>query len=269
MSRLARCRILIAAPLIVAATAPFLMAADGAIASRPSTSTSYIIVGFAGGFVRHDNRTTAQCDLRNGFGRAFRKATQSRSLKTGIEKCLQKHSGPGSNHDGVLSDQEKSHAHIILFGHSWGASAVVLLSRELDREKSPSCSRYRSIASKSPGKTIRPSPTTSPRRRTFISRIFPWPRIDYGRRRFEDSDSGQLPFRLPEKTAVVYRGILVSTDLHSEPHAERMLSPPVVPGRRPRAPANRASTRHRRRDSVAANLFCFCVLRALLGVLCG
>ena len=36
------------------------------------------------------------------------------------------------NHDGVLSEQEKSRARIVLFGHSWGASAVVLLARELD-----------------------------------------------------------------------------------------------------------------------------------------
>ena len=41
------------------------------------------------------------------------------------------------NHDGVLSNQEKSQARIILFGHSWGASAVVLLSRELDRAGIP------------------------------------------------------------------------------------------------------------------------------------
>lgn len=42
-----------------------------------------------------------------------------------------------SNHDGILSSQEKSQAHIILFGHSWGASAVVMLSRELDRAGIP------------------------------------------------------------------------------------------------------------------------------------
>ena len=42
-----------------------------------------------------------------------------------------------SNHDGILSNQEKSRARIILFGHSWGASAVVLLSRELDRAGIP------------------------------------------------------------------------------------------------------------------------------------
>jgi pimeloyl-ACP methyl ester carboxylesterase len=41
------------------------------------------------------------------------------------------------NHDGQLSPDEKSHAHIVLFGHSWGASAVVALARRLNREGIP------------------------------------------------------------------------------------------------------------------------------------
>ncbi|MGA8869140.1 MAG: hypothetical protein WB510_19350, partial [Candidatus Sulfotelmatobacter sp.] len=42
-----------------------------------------------------------------------------------------------SNHDGVLSDREKENARIILFGHSWGAAAVVMLARDLQREGIP------------------------------------------------------------------------------------------------------------------------------------
>ncbi len=38
-----------------------------------------------------------------------------------------------TNHDGVLSAEEKARARIILFGHSWGASAAVLLARDLRR----------------------------------------------------------------------------------------------------------------------------------------
>jgi pimeloyl-ACP methyl ester carboxylesterase len=41
------------------------------------------------------------------------------------------------NHDGVLSSEEKARAHIILFGHSWGASAAVLLARDLRRQGVP------------------------------------------------------------------------------------------------------------------------------------
>ncbi len=41
------------------------------------------------------------------------------------------------NQDGTLSDAEKRRAWIVLFGHSWGASAVVTLSRRLEREGIP------------------------------------------------------------------------------------------------------------------------------------
>jgi pimeloyl-ACP methyl ester carboxylesterase len=41
------------------------------------------------------------------------------------------------NHDGVLSDEEKMQSRIILFGHSWGGSAAVLLARDLRRAHIP------------------------------------------------------------------------------------------------------------------------------------
>src|SRR5258708_35356178 len=39
--------------------------------------------------------------------------------------------------DGTLSAEEKQNARIILYGHSWGASAAVTLARELGREGVP------------------------------------------------------------------------------------------------------------------------------------
>jgi hypothetical protein len=42
-----------------------------------------------------------------------------------------------SNHDGVLSTDEKTQARIVLFGQSWGGSAVVLLARQLDHAGIP------------------------------------------------------------------------------------------------------------------------------------
>ncbi len=42
-----------------------------------------------------------------------------------------------TNHDGILSDEEKSRARIVLYGHSWGAQATVLLARELRRDHIP------------------------------------------------------------------------------------------------------------------------------------
>ncbi len=134
MPRLARCRILIAALVILTPT-PSLIAADGAVASRPAATVSYILVGFAGGFTRHDNPRHGPVRLAQRIQRDLPKGAsiqvfENRHRKAAYKAILRV---LDSNHDGVLSDQEKSQARIILFGHSWGAAAVVLLSRELDR----------------------------------------------------------------------------------------------------------------------------------------
>jgi pimeloyl-ACP methyl ester carboxylesterase len=42
-----------------------------------------------------------------------------------------------TNHDGFLSTEEKARARIVLFGHSWGAAAAVLLARDLRRAGVP------------------------------------------------------------------------------------------------------------------------------------
>ena len=139
MPRPARCPILVAVFAIFCATAVSLMAADGAVASRPSATVSYILIGFAGGFERHDNP-------RHGPVRLAQRIRQNLPTGDVIEVFENRHRRAAyktilrlldSNHDGVLSNQEKSQARIILFGHSWGASAVVMLSRELDRAGIP------------------------------------------------------------------------------------------------------------------------------------
>lgn len=133
MFRSARFRILISCLGILVA-APLLAAAKGAVtASQPTPSV--IVVGFVGGFVRHNNPHQQPVLLaqrikasvgNDGFVQVFENRHRKQAYKA-IIRLLDR------NHDGVLSDDEKSQAHIILFGHSWGASAAVLLARELDR----------------------------------------------------------------------------------------------------------------------------------------
>jgi hypothetical protein len=105
----------------------------GAVATV--SPSSYILVGFVGGFVRHNNRyqgpvqlaMSAQRDLpKDSFVQVFENRHRKDAYKA-ILHLLDR------NHDGNLSADEKSQAHIILFGHSWGASAAVLLARELQR----------------------------------------------------------------------------------------------------------------------------------------
>jgi hypothetical protein len=138
MRRVARFRCLVAALAVFMLPAP-LVAADGAVATHPATSPAYIIVGFAGGFVRHDS-------LRHGPVQLAQRIQSSLPKDAAIQVFENRHRKAAyntilrlldSNHDGVLSKLEKSQARIILFGHSWGASAVVMLSRELNRAGIP------------------------------------------------------------------------------------------------------------------------------------
>jgi hypothetical protein len=137
--RLAGSRILVAA-LVMSAAAPLLMAADGgAVVARPPAAPSFIVVGFVGGFVRHNNPHHGPVQLAQRIQRTVPKDTfvqvfENRRRKTAYKTIL---GLLDLNHDGVLSDEERARAHIILFGHSWGASAVVLLARELNRAGIP------------------------------------------------------------------------------------------------------------------------------------
>jgi len=132
---LARYRILAAALSLVAMPAPLLVAADGGGATPPAKSeVSYILIGFVGGFVRHDNphhgpvtfaRHARQYFPKSAHIQVFENRHRKAAFKT-IVRLLD------TDRDGVLSDQEKSRAHIMLFGQSWGGSATVLLAEELE-----------------------------------------------------------------------------------------------------------------------------------------
>lgn len=134
MPRFATSRILLAT-FFVSAVSALVLAEDGAVASRSSANVSTIVIGFTGGFVRHDSPYHGPVKLAkriqnnlpsDSYVRVFENRHRRSAYNT-ILRLLDR------DHDGVLTDDEKERAHIVLFGHSWGASAVVLLARELDR----------------------------------------------------------------------------------------------------------------------------------------
>ena len=115
------------------------VAANGAIEAQPSSKSNYILVGFAGGFVRHNNPHHGPVQLAQRLRReapagtyveVFENRRRKRAYRTVLHLL-------DRNHDGNLSDDEKTQARVILFGHSWGASAVVLLARELEHAGVP------------------------------------------------------------------------------------------------------------------------------------
>ena len=137
MTCFARFRILLAVLAVFAASVP-VTAAEGGVGNLPP-SLSVIVVGFVGGFVRHNNPhqqpvLLAQRIQRDESGNAFVQVFENRHRRTAYNTILRL---LDHNHDGVLSEQERSQARIVLYGHSWGASAVVLLARELRRAGIP------------------------------------------------------------------------------------------------------------------------------------
>jgi pimeloyl-ACP methyl ester carboxylesterase len=135
----ARFPILVTTLAAFAMPAPLLIAADGAVGIRPAAATSCILVGFAGGFVRHDNLEHGPVKLAQRIQHSdppgvYIQVFENRHRRAAYQTILHL---LDINHDGILSPQEKAQARIILFGHSWGASAAVMLSRELNRDGIP------------------------------------------------------------------------------------------------------------------------------------
>jgi hypothetical protein len=102
-------------------------------------TTPVIVIGFVGGFVRHDDTVHSAVQvaahLRKDYpsGVYTEVVENSHREKTHAEIVRL----VDANHDGTLSAEEKRNARIILFGHSWGASEAITLARELNGDGIP------------------------------------------------------------------------------------------------------------------------------------
>lgn len=104
-----------------------------------ATSDPAIVIGFVGGHVRHDDLRHAEVQLANKLGAEYGSRAhvgiyenrRQEDAHVSVLKWLD------ADSDGKISDYEKRRARIILYGHSWGASAVVELARELQKDRIP------------------------------------------------------------------------------------------------------------------------------------
>jgi hypothetical protein len=131
--------VLVAGILAGTASAGALAAFVASDTAGSELATPAIVIGFVGGFVRRD-------DSRHGPVKLAARIQYTVPSGTHIEVFENRHRAQAraailllldTNHDGVLSDEEKSRARIVLYGHSWGAQAAVLLARELRRDHIP------------------------------------------------------------------------------------------------------------------------------------
>jgi hypothetical protein len=121
-----------------AALFPFLFSggiAESALAPAPASA---IVVGFVGGFVRHNDAGHREVQLADELRRDYRGDV---AVEVFANHAAQAHdrilSLLDADRDGNLSGLEKSKARIVLYGHSWGASEVVATARTLDKDGIP------------------------------------------------------------------------------------------------------------------------------------
>jgi hypothetical protein len=98
-----------------------------------------IVVGFVGGFVRHDNAVHSPVQLAARIREGYRSGVQvevyeNRRREQAYQEILK---SLDADHDGKLSEEEKRGAQIIIYGMSWGGSETVALARELGEQKIP------------------------------------------------------------------------------------------------------------------------------------
>jgi hypothetical protein len=129
------------------AATPGAIVADN-VAPRPAlvpttevarTMPTVIVIGFVGGLISHDNLVHSEVQLAARLRKDY-------PLGVDIETFESYHRAKArkkildlldTNHDGILTPDEKRNARIIIYGHSWGGSEAITLARELEREGIP------------------------------------------------------------------------------------------------------------------------------------
>jgi hypothetical protein len=108
-------------------------------ATAPSTMLPFIVIGFVGGFIKHDDPVHSEVQLAARLRKAYPSGVDVETFESyhgenALKKIL---SLLDTNHDGTLTASEKQNARIILYGHSWGASEAITVARELEKHGIP------------------------------------------------------------------------------------------------------------------------------------
>ena len=108
---------------------------DGAI----GTVAPAIVIGFVGGWIKHDNPVHSEVQLAARIRKAYPAGVDVETFESYRGKEARKRvlSLLDRNHDGELSAAEKENGRIIIYGHSWGGSQALDLARKLGKEGIP------------------------------------------------------------------------------------------------------------------------------------
>ncbi len=108
------------------------------VALRETDASPALVIGFVGGFVHSDDLRHEEVQIAHQiqatYGNGvhvliFENRQRAQAHKLILDQL--------NAEDRKLTDEEKRSTRLILFGHSWGASAVVSLARELQQDGIP------------------------------------------------------------------------------------------------------------------------------------
>jgi hypothetical protein len=116
-----------------------LVCQQGPIAHGAQAPGEPIVIGFLGGFARADDfkhpEVLFAAYLREHYSPALHAQVFSNHDEQGaleyVTRLLDQ------DHDGLLSEEERRSARIIIYGHSWGASQTTAFARDLGRRGIP------------------------------------------------------------------------------------------------------------------------------------
>ncbi len=99
----------------------------------------FIVIGFVGGFIRHDDPVHSEVQLAARLRKAYPSGVDVETFESNRGESARKKilSLQDTDHDGTLTAGEKQNARIILYGHSWGASEAIAVARELGKDGIP------------------------------------------------------------------------------------------------------------------------------------
>ena len=110
-----------------------------AITAETSVAPPVIVIGFVGGFIKHNDSVHGGVQLAARLRKEYPAGVYAQAYEN--RRAEQAHGDIlkllDTNHDGKLSSDEKQRARIIIYGHSWGGSETVNLARELQHDGIP------------------------------------------------------------------------------------------------------------------------------------
>ena len=108
-------------------------------AESASPAPQIIVIGFVGGFVRHDDLVHSGVQLAARLRQDYPSGVYVNTFENhqGDQAHRQVLQLLDTNHDGALSSDEKRDARVVIYGHSWGASETVALANQLNRDGVP------------------------------------------------------------------------------------------------------------------------------------